>query len=36
MTTTLRTTTTERTAATKRAPMDKMRKTALTAGRAST
>ena len=32
MTTTLRTTTTERTAATKRAPMDKMRKTALTAG----
>jgi hypothetical protein len=32
MTTTLRTTTTERTAATKRAPMDKMRRTALTAG----
>ena len=31
MTTTLRTTTTERTA-TKRAPMDKMRRTALTAG----
>ena len=32
MTTTLRTTTAERTAATKRAPMDKMRRTALTAG----
>jgi len=32
MTTTLRTTTTKRTAAAKRAPMDKMRKTALTAG----
>jgi hypothetical protein len=32
MTTTLRTTTTKRTAATKHAPMDKMRRTALTAG----
>ncbi len=32
MTTTLRTTTTERTAAAKRAPVDKMRRTALTAG----
>jgi Domain of unknown function (DUF4386) len=32
MTTTLRTTTTEQTEATKRAPMDKMRRTALTAG----
>ena len=32
MTTTLRTTTTERTAVTKRVPMDKMRRTALTAG----